>query len=165
MDFKLLRLRYCVVPWMSEELQMLLQSLVMSCQAKDYESLVSVESELWRHLDCDQQQLFGCLVHTLTSASDNWAAQLLVIVPKIWGVFLFYYELLNYFLFLKIYPPLQSSLILNFQKHQLRWTCFMVLHNLNRTKVINTKTDFFQIKNMVKLCLIVHIYIIHRTTI
>ncbi|XP_054271234.1 40-kDa huntingtin-associated protein [Macrosteles quadrilineatus] len=61
----------CPVPWMSEELFMTLQSLVMSCQSKDVESLLAVEADLCCHLDSLQQQLLRCLVENLTATSDN----------------------------------------------------------------------------------------------
>ncbi|XP_046676309.1 40-kDa huntingtin-associated protein isoform X1 [Homalodisca vitripennis] len=61
----------CPVAWMCEDLYMTLQSLVMACQSQDSHSLISVEGELWKHLDSLQRTLLRCLVDTVTSASDN----------------------------------------------------------------------------------------------
>lgn len=57
--------------WMSEELFILLQSLVMACQAQDSESLRAIESDLWKHLDNEQRSLLRSLVETMSTASDN----------------------------------------------------------------------------------------------
>lgn len=62
---------FFVASWMSEELFILLQSLVMACQAQDSESLRAIESDLWKQLDNEQRSLLRSLVETIAAASDN----------------------------------------------------------------------------------------------
>ncbi|RZF36291.1 hypothetical protein LSTR_LSTR006796 [Laodelphax striatellus] len=56
------------VKWLDEQLFLLLQSLVLACQAQDHESLCETEGQLWDLLDVEQQHLLSCLVRTVTSS-------------------------------------------------------------------------------------------------
>lgn len=47
---------------MSEELFLLLQSLVMAIQSQDMAALRTLEADLWRHLSAEQRTLLRALV-------------------------------------------------------------------------------------------------------
>lgn len=56
---------------MSDDLFLLLQSLVMACQAKDAESLRFLEGDLWKHLDNEQRDLLRSLVEVIMADCDK----------------------------------------------------------------------------------------------
>lgn len=43
---------------------LLLQSLVLACQSRDYEALLELESELWPFFDMEQRELLRKLIQT-----------------------------------------------------------------------------------------------------
>ncbi|XP_022187715.1 40-kDa huntingtin-associated protein [Nilaparvata lugens] len=56
------------VKWLDEQLFLLLQSLVLACQAQDHEALCETEGQLWNLLDNEQQHLLSCLIRTITTS-------------------------------------------------------------------------------------------------
>lgn len=52
------------VPNMTEDEMLLLQSLVLACQSRDYGALLELESELWRFFDTEQKELLRKLIET-----------------------------------------------------------------------------------------------------
>lgn len=58
------------VPWISEELFILMQSLVMSCQAKDFQELADLEKDLWKFLDNEQKHLLHLVVSSISKSDD-----------------------------------------------------------------------------------------------
>ena len=51
---------------MTEDEMLLLQSLVLACQSRDYEALLELESELWPFFDTEQKELLRKLVQTFS---------------------------------------------------------------------------------------------------
>ncbi|XP_014215303.1 factor VIII intron 22 protein [Copidosoma floridanum] len=52
------------VPNMTEDEMLLLQSLVLACQSRDYEALLELEMELWSFFDTEQKELLRKLIQT-----------------------------------------------------------------------------------------------------
>ncbi|XP_011504574.1 PREDICTED: factor VIII intron 22 protein-like [Ceratosolen solmsi marchali] len=52
------------VPNMTEDEMLLLQSLVLACQSRDYEAILELESELWSFFDVEQKELLHNLIKT-----------------------------------------------------------------------------------------------------
>jgi factor VIII intron 22 protein len=50
---------------LSEELFLLLQSVVMACQAKDLDALYHLEEDLQKHLSIEQMDLMHVLIKTM----------------------------------------------------------------------------------------------------
>lgn len=58
------------IPWLSEELFLLMQSLVMSCQSRDVNELSELEKDLWKFFDNEQKHLLHLVVCKI-SKSDG----------------------------------------------------------------------------------------------
>ncbi|XP_074647592.1 40-kDa huntingtin-associated protein-like [Tubulanus polymorphus] len=59
------------VNYMSEDLFLLLQSVVMACQVKDFESLKALQVELWPMLQTEQNQLLHLVIQELEHPSGE----------------------------------------------------------------------------------------------
>jgi hypothetical protein len=55
-----------LVPNMTGDEMLLLQSLVLACQSRDYEALLELESELWPFFDTEQKELLQKLIQTFS---------------------------------------------------------------------------------------------------
>ncbi|KAJ8688349.1 hypothetical protein QAD02_024150 [Eretmocerus hayati] len=55
------------VPNLTEDEMLLLQSLVLACQSRDYEALLELEDELWPYLNTEQKELLQHLVQIFNS--------------------------------------------------------------------------------------------------
>jgi hypothetical protein len=58
------------VPWLSEELFILMQSLVMTCQSRDFQELADLEKYLWKFLDNEQKHLLHLVVCSISKSAD-----------------------------------------------------------------------------------------------
>ncbi|XP_033630791.1 40-kDa huntingtin-associated protein-like [Asterias rubens] len=60
-----------VVECLSEELFLLMQSVVMACQSRDMESLQALQADLWRHLTSEQNHLLHLVINKLSHADQE----------------------------------------------------------------------------------------------
>lgn len=51
---------------MNEDELLLLQSLVLACQSRDFQILFELEGELWPYLNAEQKELLHKLIRVLT---------------------------------------------------------------------------------------------------
>lgn len=51
---------------MNEDELLLLQSLVLACQSRDFQILLELEGELWPYLNAEQKELLHKLIRVLT---------------------------------------------------------------------------------------------------
>ncbi|KXJ25489.1 factor VIII intron 22 protein [Exaiptasia diaphana] len=56
------------IPWLCEELFILMQSLVMTCQARDARELAELEKDLWKFLNNEQKHLLHLVVCKITKS-------------------------------------------------------------------------------------------------
>ncbi|XP_071813220.1 40-kDa huntingtin-associated protein-like isoform X1 [Apostichopus japonicus] len=61
---------------LSEELFILLQSVVMACQSKDVEALQALQTDLWKHFTAEQNHLLHLVVEQITKAGPDVSSRL-----------------------------------------------------------------------------------------
>ncbi|EDO43613.1 predicted protein [Nematostella vectensis] len=59
-----------LIAWMNEDLFILLQSLVMACQAHSCEELRELEKDLWRFLDNEQKHLLHLVISSISKSAN-----------------------------------------------------------------------------------------------
>jgi len=58
------------IPWLSEELFLLMQSLVMSCQSRDVNELSELEKDLWKFFDNEEKHLLHLVVCKISKSNS-----------------------------------------------------------------------------------------------